>query len=98
MIAWFKIALRNLTKNLRRSLITSLAIALGFAAVILFGGFMEYMYHGNREVAIFASAQGHLTIFKQGYLAEGKLDPSRYLLTPEEMGVIKEVCDVLWVL
>ena len=92
MVAWLKIAFRNLIKNRRRSFITSLAIALGFAAVNLFGGFMEYMYHGNREVAIFGQAQGHLTIFKKGFLEEGKLDPSKYLLTPQEMRVIKEVC------
>jgi putative ABC transport system permease protein len=73
-------------------MITALAIALGFAAVNLFGGFTEYMYTGNQEVAIYASAQGHLTIFKKGFLEEGQLDPSRYLLTPKEMGAMKEIC------
>ncbi len=92
MLAWFKIALRNLIKNRRRSIITATAIALGFSAVGLFGGFTQYMYKGNQEVAIYASAHGHLTIFKKGFLEEGKLDPSRYLLTPEEMGVIREIC------
>ncbi len=42
MTAWVKIALRNLIKNGRRSVVTALAIALGFAAVNLFGGFTEY--------------------------------------------------------
>lgn len=92
MVAWFKIALRNLVKNWRRSGITCLAIALGFAAVNLFGGFTEYMYRGNREVAIYANAQGHLTIFKKGFLEMGQLDPARYLLTPDEMKMIKEIC------
>jgi putative ABC transport system permease protein len=79
-------------KNWRRSGITCLAIGLGFAAVNLFGGFTEYMYRGNREVAIYANAQGHLTIFKKGFLEEGTLDPARYLLTPDEMKMIKEIC------
>jgi putative ABC transport system permease protein len=92
VIAWVRIALRNLVKNRRRSLITSLAIALGFAAVNLFGGFTEYMYHGNRDVAIFAAAQGHVTVFKKGFLEQGQLDPGRYLITPEEMQAVKEIC------
>jgi putative ABC transport system permease protein len=92
MIAWIKIALRNLIKNARRSLITALAIALGFAAVNLFSGFTEYMYTGNREIAIYVKAQGHLTIFKKGFLEKSQLDPARYLLTAEEINTIEKVC------
>ena len=66
MIAWIKIALRNVAKNSRRSTITAIAVALGFAAVNLFGGFTEYMYSGNREVSIYANSGGHLTIIKIG--------------------------------
>jgi putative ABC transport system permease protein len=91
MIAWIKIALRNLIKNARRSLITALAIALGFAAVNLFSGFTEYMYTGNREMAIYERTQGHLTIFKKGFLEKSQLDPARYLLTAEEINIIKKV-------
>jgi putative ABC transport system permease protein len=81
-----------LAKNRRRSVITILAIALGFAAVNLFGGFQEYMYRGNREAAIYARCQGHLTIFKKGFLEKGQLDPARYLLTPGEIRTIMEIC------
>jgi putative ABC transport system permease protein len=72
--------------------ITVLAIALGFAAVNLFGGFQEYMYRGNREAAIYGRCQGHLTIFKKGFLEKGQLDPARYLLTPGEIKAITEIC------
>ena len=92
MIAWIKIALRNLTKNRRRSTITALAISLGFAAVNLFSGFTEYMYDGNQKVAIFAQANGHLTIFKKGFLEKGQLDPARYLLSPEDISAVREIC------
>lgn len=92
MIAWIKIALRNIIKNARRSLITALAIALGFAAVNLFSGFTEYMYTGNREIAIFANAQGHLTIFKKGFLENSQLNYARYLLTAEEINTVEKIC------
>jgi len=89
---WFKIALRNLKKNRRRSLITLLAIALGFASVCLFGGFTQYMYDANQEAAIYGRALGHLTVFKQGFLEQGQLDPARYLLTTEEIESIRGIC------
>lgn len=93
MIAWIKIAFRNLIKNKRRSAFTGIAIALGFAAVNLFSGFTEYMYSGNRNIAIYGQANGHLTIFKEGFLEYGQLDPGKYLLTPEEIQTIESVCD-----
>jgi putative ABC transport system permease protein len=91
-MAWLKIAFRNLVKNRRRSVMTAMAIALCFAALNLFGGFMEYMYRGNRDVAIYVRAQGHLTVFKEGFLEKGPLDPTKYLLTLEEMEAIEEIC------
>ena len=93
-MAWVKIALRNLIKNRRRSAITGLAIALGFAAVNLFAGFTEYMYDGNRKVAIFGAAGGHLTIFKEGFLEAGQLNPARYLLTPVEISAVEEIARI----
>ncbi len=92
MIALVKIALRNLMKNRRRSLFTILAIALGFSAVNLFGGFAEYMYLGNREMAIFGACNGHLMVFKKGFLEQGQLDPARYLITPQEVKTIRDLC------
>lgn len=95
MIALFKIAFRNLLRNRRRSLFTILAIALGFSAVNLFGGFAQYMYTGNREMAIFGTCNGHLLVFKKGYLEKGQLDPARYLITPEELKTISSLCQKL---
>jgi putative ABC transport system permease protein len=91
VIAWIKIAFRNLVKNKRRSAFTGIAIALGFAAVNLFSGFTEYMYSGNRNMAIYGQANGHLTIFKEGFLEYGQLDPGKYLLTPEEIQTIESI-------
>lgn len=92
MTALFRIAFRNLLKNRRRSFFTVLAIALGFSAVNLFGGFAQYMYTGNREMAIFGTCNGHLTVFKKGYLDKGQLDPARYLITPDELKTINTIC------
>ena len=42
----FRLALRGLTRNRRRSLVTLLAIALGFAAIALFAGYTRNVFDG----------------------------------------------------
>jgi putative ABC transport system permease protein len=91
MLTWIKLAVRNLFRNGRRSLFTVLAIALGFVAVNVLGGFTAYIFNSLKESYIYAEANGHLTIFKTGFLDKGKLDPVRYLLTEEQQAAIHEV-------
>ena len=84
----FKLALRGLTRNRRRSLVTLLAIALGFAAITLFAGYTHNVYSGLTRNAIHGELLGHLTLSKTGMRQEGKLDPERYLLTAKEVETI----------
>jgi putative ABC transport system permease protein len=91
MLTWIKIAFRNLYKNRRRSFFTILAIGLGYAAVNVFGGFTAYIFASLRDGYIYALGNGHLTIFKKGFLTHGKLSPVRYLLSAAETQSIKEV-------
>lgn len=89
MLTWIKLAFRNLFRNARRSLFTVLAIALGFVAVNVLGGFTAYIFSNLEESYIYAEANGHLTVFKQGFLDQGKLDPNRYLLSETELERIR---------
>jgi putative ABC transport system permease protein len=73
------IAFRNVFRNIRRSTITILAIALGGAAVIVFGGFINDMYYGLRESTI-RSQLGHVQLYREGYGAYGLQDPEEYRL------------------
>jgi putative ABC transport system permease protein len=91
MFTWIKIAFRNLGKNWRRSFFTILAIGLGYAAVNVFGGFTAYIFTILRDGYIYALGNGHLTIFKRGFLTHGKLSPVRYLLSVAEAQSIEEV-------
>ncbi|MBU0566477.1 ABC transporter permease, partial [bacterium] len=92
MMTWIKIGVRNLYRNKRRSLFTIGAIALGLAAVNVFGGFTRYMYTNLRDSFIYVQGNGHLTVFKEGFLTEGKLDPLKYLLTETETKTIQDLC------
>lgn len=91
MNTWIILAARNLLRNSRRSLFTVIAIGLGFAAVNALGGFTAYIFTSLEDAYIYGQANGHLSIFKKGFLAEGKLNPTRYLLDKTEFEVIKSV-------
>ena len=49
------------------------------------------MYSGNRDAAIYGRGGGHLTVFKNGFLEKGRLDPGRYLVSPEELQAVREI-------
>lgn len=85
------LASRNLFRNTRRSLITVGAIAAGYAAVILFGGYISDVYTGLKAQAVSGERLGHLTIYKEGMLTEGRLKPRKYLLSPGEADTLESV-------
>ncbi len=86
---WIKMAFRNIIKAKRRTLVTLLAIAFGFASISLFKGYIHNIYEGLRASAIHGSGLGHLTIYKAGWEAHGKSDPQRYMLGPKAMQKIQ---------
>ncbi len=87
----FKLALRGLLRNRRRSLVTLLALALGFSAIALFAGYTHNVYGGLARQSIHDEMIGHLTVSKRGMRTEGKLDPERYLLTQAEVDAISQL-------
>ena len=89
----FKLALRGLTRNRRRSLVTLLAIALGFAAIALFAGYTHNVFYGIAQQSIHGELLGHLTLSKRGMRLEGKLDPERYMLTASEVDQITKLVE-----
>lgn len=80
-----ELALRNAFRNRRRSLVTLIAIAFGLTAINLFSGYISNVYAGLEQQAVMGERLGHLTIFKRGFLLDGKLNPKRYLFLPDEM-------------
>jgi putative ABC transport system permease protein len=84
----FKLALRGLLRNRRRSLVTLLAVALGFSAIALFAGYTHNVYNALSRLAIHGEMLGHLTLNKRGMRTEGRLDPARYMLTAAEVEAI----------
>jgi putative ABC transport system permease protein len=80
----FKLGLRNLIRNRRRSAVTLTAIAVGVAAVLLFAGYTHDVYEGLKAQAIHGELLGHLTITKRGFATAGRLNPARYVFNAAE--------------
>ncbi len=91
MIKWIRLALRNILRNKRRSLVTLLAIGVGFGAISLFRGYASNTYSGLKMMAIRGEGLGHLTIFKAGWLEKGKLEPEKYMFTKAEIEKISKL-------
>jgi putative ABC transport system permease protein len=79
MRLYLKLALRNVFRNRRRTLITVAAMGFGAAAIIVFGGFVNAIYWGVRESTI-RSQLGHIQIYRKGYSDKGTVSPYDYLI------------------
>lgn len=74
-----RLALRNVLRHRRRSAVAILAIGAGVIAILLSGGFIEWIFREMREDAI-ANQYGHIQIVKPGYLDNGQSDSHAYVL------------------
>ena len=76
MMATLSLAARNLLRNRRRSLATVLAVALGSASILLFGGYSANIRY-SMETA-YARTGGHLQIQHRDFLLYGNGNPTAY--------------------
>lgn len=81
-IQW-KLALRNVFRNRRRTAITLAAMAFGACSIILFGGFVHYIFITVRESTI-RSQVGHIQLYKKGFFEKGAVAPNEYVIANYE--------------
>jgi putative ABC transport system permease protein len=91
LIGHLKLAFRNLKRNRRRNFATGAAIALGFAGMVLLGGYLHRMTQYLRVYSIYATRTGHLLIYKKGGLDKFPLKPRVFSLTPDDQKKIENV-------
>ncbi|MBN1470642.1 MAG: ABC transporter permease [Syntrophaceae bacterium] len=101
MIKWINLAYRNILRNKRRSLVTMIAIAMGFTSISIFHGYINNAYEGLRWLAICGERLGHLRINKAGWDEQGKLEPHNYMFSKEQteqiIRLVREEKDVVLV-
>ena len=71
-----KIAFRNIFRNTRRSLTTLSTIAIGAAAVLVFGAYVTYIAYGVETNAV--QRTGHFQVFRNGYFNFGAAAPGAW--------------------
>lgn len=86
-----QIALRNILKNRRRSIITIGSIICGFVALSLFEGYFTDVYTTLEDQSIIGERLGHLTIAKSGYFEKGSTNPEEYAFSEDQFNEIKKV-------
>ena len=71
-----KIAFRNIFRNTRRTLTTLSTIAVGGAAVLVFGAYITYIEYGVQTGAV--QRTGHFQVFRNGYFTLGTAAPGSW--------------------
>ncbi|MCB1959282.1 MAG: ABC transporter permease [Rhodocyclaceae bacterium] len=79
-----KLAMRNMLRHRRRSLLALATVGSGVIAFLLAGGFINWVLVSMREATIH-SQLGHIQITRPGYFSEGLGDPYSHLLPPRAM-------------
>lgn len=85
-----KLAIRDITRNHTRTLISLSAIMFGVIALLLAGGFIEWIFWAIREAAIQTGA-GHIQISRPAFRDAGFAEPSGFLLrdASRELAVVR---------
>lgn len=81
------IALRNLTRNRRRTLTALFIVAVGVISMVLAEGFIQWIFWAMREGTI-QFQSGHIQVVRPNYFSKGVANPLAYLL-PEGSTVEK---------
>lgn len=81
-----RLALRNILRQRRRSLLAVLAIGFGVIAMMLAAGFIEWIFWATREGPT-VTQLGHIQVVKPGYYENGRADPFAYLLPAESVAL-----------
>lgn len=84
-----RLACRNLARNRRRNFATGMAIALGFAALLALGGYINRVQSFLRLYTLYTNRIGHITIYKKDALERYAIKPKDYSLGPIEQEHIR---------
>lgn len=89
ILATSQLAIRNLRRNPKRTLVAIATVASGIVAFLLAGGFINWIFHDMREATIH-SQLGHIQIVRPGYFEKGIADPYAFLL-PAKSGELEQL-------
>lgn len=89
LVTEIRLALRNVTRQRRRALLALATIIGGVVALLLAGGFIQWILDSMRESTIH-SHLGHVQIVRPGFYEKGIADPYSYLL-PKQSSTVESI-------
>lgn len=89
-MAFWILALKNLWRNSRRTLVTGIAMATGFAGLCLFNGFVYRIERALAIGTIYINHVGHFSIIKKGWLEKGLSKPKAFSINEKTQNEIKD--------
>lgn len=94
----FGLAFKNLKRNKKRNLATGIAIAFGFAGLLLLGGYIYRVHNYLRVYTVYGNRGGHILIYKKSGLQRFAFKPNDYSLDDKEQeklnGIINKLDNV----
>jgi putative ABC transport system permease protein len=90
MKAW-ALALRNLRRNRRRNAATITAVALGYAGLVLFGGYISRIEAFIRTTTVYLQHTGHVSVYREGGLEKSLARPRQHSLTAGQQARILQL-------
>lgn len=88
---FWKIALKNLGRNRRRSLATGTAICAGFIGLVLLGGYVKQVKNILTSNTVYVMHLGHISFYKNDALTKYFSKPNRYLISKEEQLDLQQI-------
>lgn len=77
MFKFIKLAVKNVFRNRRRTIITGLVLVFGASALILAGGFVSFSFRGLRESTI-RGQLGHIQVYHQQFFQKEEEKPLEF--------------------
>ncbi|MEL6863507.1 MAG: FtsX-like permease family protein [Bacteroidota bacterium] len=88
---YMQLALRNIFRHRKRSIVTILTVCLGFTALGVISGMVNNIFSRLKGQAIVVEKLGHITFAKEGFFKHGKMEPEAYLWEKAEMEGILQI-------
>lgn len=86
---FMRLAYRGLVRNFKRTMITAVAVIIGFVGLVLFGGYVSRVDSALKTQTLYLNMNGHLIVRKKG--SENYwVSPKKYIIDKKSLDILKE--------
>lgn len=85
------LAYKNLWRDRRRTLATTVAVTVGMLALLLFLAYVQFIEGALARVAVYQEGNGHIQVYRRGGPANLAADPARHSLDASDQASVTSV-------